>query len=401
MRSTPKPFARRQKGTNAIPLLPSLYTAMENRDNLIEVIRVLYRWRKVIRNACLAALVVSVGISLLLDNYYEAKTVFYPTSPRLANPELLFGYTGQVTDYFGSDRDLDRLMEIARSREVEDFLIERFRLYEHYDIDSTAKGGEHKLRKRLRKHYRVQKNKNDAIELTVEDKDPQLAAEMANAACKKIDDIGQRLTKESQRRLLAAFENNMKRKQAELDRIADSLRRVQEFYGIYDPGTQSAQIAGQLSMAELEVIRYRARLEVLEKDPNVPRDTLAYIRANLRAYEQQRQQLRGNHGNTEVLTVDRLNEAIPRIATLQDMHYQARKQLTYDIERYNQILSTYSTDIPALLVIEAAEPPPVKGRPQRSLIVLASVLATFLFTALAVLIADTYRDISWQQVFSH
>lgn len=372
----------------------------ENRDNLLEVIQALYRQRRVILNVCLVALVASVSISLLLDNYYEAKTVFYPTSPRLANPELLFGYTGQVTDYFGSDRDLDRLAEIARSREVEDFLIERFDLYTHYGIDSTSKRGIHKLRKRLRKLYTVQKNKNDAIELTVEDRDPQVAADMANAARQKIDEIAQRLTKESQLKLLNAFENNLKRKQVELERLADSLRRVQAFYNIYDVGTQSAQIAGQLSLADLEVIRYRARLEVLESDPNVPRDTLAFIRANLKAYEQQRQQLRAAGGNTEVLTVDRLNEAAPRIAILQDMHYQARKQLTYDLERYNQILATYSTDIPALLVIEAAEPPPVKSRPVRSLIVLASLLGTFLFTSLAVLVADAYRGVRWRSLLT-
>jgi capsule polysaccharide export protein KpsE/RkpR len=372
----------------------------ENRDNLLEVIQALYRQRRVILNVCLVALVASVSISLLLDNYYEAKTVFYPTSPRLANPELLFGYTGQVTDYFGSDRDLDRLAEIARSREVEDFLIERFDLYTHYGIDSTSKRGIHKLRKRLRKLYTVQKNKNDAIELTVEDRDPQVAADMANAARQKIDEIAQRLTKESQLKLLNAFENNLKRKQVELERLADSLRRLQAFYNIYDVGTQSAQIAGQLSLADLEVIRYRARLEVLESDPNVPRDTLAFIRANLKAYEQQRQQLRAAGGNTEVLTVDRLNEAVPRIAILQDMHYQARKQLTYDLERYNQILATYSTDIPALLVIEAAEPPPVKSRPMRSLIVLASLLGTFLFTSLAVLVADAYRGVRWRSLLT-
>ncbi len=373
---------------------------MENRDSLIEVIRTLYRWRKTIRNLCLAALITSVGISLLLDNYYEARTVFYPTSPRLANPELLFGYTGQVTDYFGSDRDLDRLAEIARSREVEDFLIERFRLYEHYSIDSTAKEGKYKLRKRLRKRYQVLKNKNDALEITVEDKDPLLAAQMANAAREKIDEVAQRLTKESQRQLLAAFENNMKRKQAELERLSDSLRRVQEFYGIYNVETQSTQIAGQLSAAELEVIRYRARLEVLEADPNVPRDTLAFIRANLKAFEQQRQLLRSREGNSEVLTVNRLNEAVPQIAILQDMHYQARKQLTYDIERYNQIMATYSTNIPALLVIEAAEPPPIKSRPKRSLIVTASVLGTLLFSLLAALVADAYSGLRWRDALT-
>ncbi|MFN0013686.1 MAG: hypothetical protein ACKVU2_03985, partial [Saprospiraceae bacterium] len=114
---------------------------MENRDNLLGVLQTIYRWRKTIRNVCLLALLGSIGISLLMDNYYEAKTIFYPTSPQLANPELMFGNTGHVTDYYGSDRDLDRLAEIAAGKEVEDFMVHRFNLYEHYDIDSTDKKG--------------------------------------------------------------------------------------------------------------------------------------------------------------------------------------------------------------------------------------------------------------------
>jgi hypothetical protein len=73
----------------------------------------------------------------------------------------------------------------------------------------------------------VQKNRNDAIELTIEDTDPQLASDMANAAREKIDEFAQRLTKDSQAKLLASFDSNLKRKTVELSRLGDSVRIVQ------------------------------------------------------------------------------------------------------------------------------------------------------------------------------
>jgi tyrosine-protein kinase Etk/Wzc len=371
---------------------------MENRDNLLGVLQTIFRWRKTILTVSLLALVGSIAVSLLLENYYEAKTIFYPASPQLANPELMFGNTGQVTDYYGSDRDLDRLAEIATSKEVEDYMVQRFHLYDHYYIDSTAKDGPYKVRQRFRSLYRAQKNKNDAVELNIEDTDPQRAADMANAARDKINEIGERLTKSSQARLLAAFEENIKRKKAELDLLGDSIQWTQEFFGIYNAGTQGEQIAEQMATAESEIIRNRARLDILEKNPLIPRDTIAYIRANLNAYEQQRRQLTSKELSTENMTLKRLNEGLPQIAILQDLHFQSRKQLSYDLERYNQILAVYNTEIPALLVVEAAEAPLIKSRPKRSLIVIGSLVAALLFTVLAALIADAYREIRWRDI---
>lgn len=371
---------------------------MEHRDNLLGVLQTIYRWRKTIRNICLLALSGSVILSLFLKDYYQAVTVFYPASPRLANPELLFGNTGQVTDYYGSDNDLDRLTEIASSKELEDYMVSRFLLYAHYGVDSTSKKGPFNVRKIFRSLYNVQKNKNDAVELSIEDTDPKLATEMANAARDKINEIAQRLTKVGQAKLLAAFEDNIQQKKTDLKVLGDSLEYIQAYFGIYSAGPQGEQLSEQLTTAESEITRNRAKLEVLEKNPLIPRDTIAYIRANLVAYERQRQQLMSDNENDEGITIKRYNEGAPQIAILQDLHFQARKQLSYDLERFHQILATYNTDIPALLVVEPAEVPLIKNRPKRSVIVLVTLVAAFLFSVLAALIADAYKDIRWQDI---
>lgn len=371
---------------------------MSNRDNLLGVFSTIYRWRKAIRNTCLITLVGSIIITLLLDNYYNSTTVFYPASPELANPELIFGYTSKVTEYFGSDRDLDRLVEIAESNEVVDNMITRFGLYNHYDIDSTSKDGPFKVRKQFRKLYSVLKNRNDAIELSMEDTDPMMATNVANAARDKVNEIGQRLIKSSQATLLATFVDNMTRKKQELTILGDSLNYLKKYYNIYDAGSQGGILAENMTKAESEVLRGKARLEILENNPLIPQDTIQYMKADLRAYERELARLTAPSDKNDRLNLDRFNEGLPQVSILSDLHYQGRKQLSYDLERYNQILAAYQTNIPALQLVEVAEMPRRKSRPGRLIIVLASVVAALFFSILGALIADAYRDINWKSI---
>ena len=371
---------------------------MNHRDNLLGVFQTIYRWRKAIRNICLIALVGSIAYSLTLPNYYQASTIFYPASPELSNPELIFGYTGQVTNYFGSDRDLDRLDEIANSTEVVDHMVRRFRLYEVYGLDSTSLKGRAKVREYFRNLYVAQKNKNDAVELSIEDTDPDRAAEMANAVRDKINEIAQRLIKGSQSHLLATFEENIKNKAIELDMLADSLRRLQSRYNIYSGAEQGEQLSAQLSTAEAGILRARARLEVLDNNPSIPRDTIAYIKANLLAYEREWKQLMTPDGKSGGVSIRDFNEGLPKVSVMTDLHFQARKQLSFDIERYNQIRAAFNTNIPTVQVVEKAEPPLIKSRPKRSILVLASVVAALLFAVLGALLAEAYRDFSWKDI---
>jgi tyrosine-protein kinase Etk/Wzc len=370
---------------------------MDNQDNLLGVIQTIFRWKKTIRNVCLATFVGTLALAFLMDDYYQATTVFYPASPELANPEQMFGNTGIVTNYFGTDRDLDRTAEIANSTELKEFMIHKFDLHAHYGIDSTTNKRKAKVREIFSGLYVATKNKNDAIEINIEDTDPALAALMANTACEKVNEISQKLTKESQAKLLIAFDQNLKQKYIDLKILGDSLQKTQSKYGLFDMETPGEYISKTLIHAESEITRSKARLEVLSNNPLIPQDTIEYIKANLRAYQRERDNLKTAGGNGNMNVKD-YSEGYPKVMMLKDLHFQARKQLSYDLERFNQIRSSYKTDIPAIHVIEKAERPLLKSRPKRSLIVLGAVLAAFLFTLLGAMIADNYRYTDWKEV---
>lgn len=371
---------------------------MNNRDNLLGVIGTIYRWRKAILYTCALTLIGSVALALWMPNYYKSTTAFYPSSPELTKPEVIFGSSSKATDYFGSDRDLDHLLQIAYSNEVVDHIVSRFGLYQHYGIDSSSHEGLFWVRETFRGIYVVQKNKNDAIELSIEDTDPQLAADMANAARDRINAISQELIRKSQATLLATFDENITRKKLYISQLSDSLRYLQARYGIYSISEQGDRLTNDLATAESEVLRSRARLEVLDSNPLIPKDTIAYIRANLRAYEKTLQKLNAPNKQGDNFSAKNFNEGLPLVSTISDLHYQARRQLSYDLERFSQIKAAYNTDIPALQTLTKAEVPIMKSRPKRTMIVVSATIAAFLFALLAALLADAYRDVDWKRV---
>jgi len=99
-----------------MPTFEEESTPMEQQDNLIGVLRTLYKWRKPVGYVCLIAAIGSAILSLLLlDNYYQSTTTFYPASSDLAKPNQIFGLATEDVSYYGEEEELDRLMTIAKS----------------------------------------------------------------------------------------------------------------------------------------------------------------------------------------------------------------------------------------------------------------------------------------------
>ena len=111
---------------------------MENNENLLGVISTLLRWRKPIIRICLIAGIGTAIIALFLPNYYQSTTTFYAASPDLGKPEAV-GEIERDRDIYGEDTDNDRLLTIAQSNEIVSYLIQKFKLYEHYDINPSKK----------------------------------------------------------------------------------------------------------------------------------------------------------------------------------------------------------------------------------------------------------------------
>lgn len=364
---------------------------MERKDNLLGVLATLYQNRNLILKVCGAVFIGSIIISLLLPKFYKSTTTFYAASTDLINPDKMFGGGKSEVRYYGTAEDLERLLTIAQGAEVVEYLVNKYNLYEHYDIDTSSVKAGFYIREHFNGLYEVQKTKFDAIELSVEDEDPKLAAAIANDARKRIEEISSRLIKNSQETQLNTLKKSIKTSEEDLHAIGDSLARLREKYGIYDPDTQGETISSLYSSTRMQKSKLDGKLESYKSTPGTPRDSIRKVSAELKGIETQMVKLQED--------LKLFNEGSSVVLSLSDHHETARNQINWDKERQKHVLAAFNSDISTIHLVESAEVPIVKSRPVRSILVLASTFAALLFMVIGILIFDNFKEVNWKEVF--
>ena len=365
---------------------------MENKDNLIGVIATIFKWKKEIIRVTLVTTLGTALISfLMLDNYYKSTSTFYVASPDIFKPEQVFGTSTKDMEFYGNSNDLDRVLTISESGELFDFLIKKFDLYRHYDIDSTQEKAPFKVREKLEKLYNVTKTKYDAIEISVEDTDKKLAASIVNSAREKIDEISQRLIRQSQENLIKAYEQSSVEKEKALLSLNDTLIRLRQNYGVIDPDKQTEAVTKTAVESESNFARSKAKLDVLKRSTTtIPSDTMAILEATVKGYEEE---VKVNNN-----MLKKYNEGFNSVSALKEYYEAERDQFSKDKQRALQLRIAYNTRISALILVESGQVPIVKSRPHRSIIILSAALISLIFSVIIALLLDNYRNVNWQEV---
>ncbi len=364
---------------------------MDDNHSLLGILRILYQWRKPIILTCLIAGFGTAGISLLLPNYFKSTTVFFAASPDQFKPELLFSRSAEMrAEYYGNENDIDRMLTLADSNELADYLIDSFNLHEHYRINPDLPKAPYRIRKKFRSYYEVVKTKRDALSLSFESRDRELAAEVANAAREKLNQLAQELIKQKQVKALQAYQMTIKDREAQLTLLGDSLGMVRAQYGIYNVPAQTEYLTSELSSAQTQLVKSRSKLNVLKGFSGIPRDTIQFLSA----------QVAGEASAVDSLQaqLNRFRKGLTKLLVLEKAYLEANQTLGEDRERTKRLEATYSADIPAIIPVENAEIPIVKSRPRRSIIVLAAGAIAFFFCVIGVLLLNSFSQIDWKEL---
>ena len=369
--------------------------AIEN-DSLLPVLGTLYPWRRRILYITAGVFVISALASLLLHNYYQGKTIFYAASQDLFKPEKVFGGGQTEMYYYGSGEDIDRILTVGNSYEVIDYLIDSFDLWKDYKIKPGTSKAKYKMRKAFRENYNILLTKQDALELTVEDKDPERAALLANAAREKINQLVRNIIKNSQIGLVSSYTKSIHNKEKIMQGTLDTLIFYRQKSGIYDASGQTQLLAKRVTEVTNSVERDKASLAALELQHLTGKlaDTVKVIKARIVGAQRELTILNGDDP-TSNYSLKNFNNAKGRIELLENRYARSYEQIGYDLEKLKLYNSAIDIDIPAVHLIEPAEVPLYKSRPKRSIIVIACTLAAFLFSIAAVLAIESYRRMDW------
>lgn len=354
---------------------------MDNEYNLSIFLYQLNKWKKELVRATLLIMALSVAGSLLLPNYYKAETTFYAASPDLAKPIPIGGDEKDVRIY-GDDKDLDRLFTIAMSHDLLFHLIDSFDLYKHYEIDKNGKKAKYKVKEELLENYQTIKTKYGALHMMVEDKDPLMAAAMANAARDKVEELAQKIVKDSQHKLIFNYNENLTIKQVQSDTLAKKLQRIKESSDIFETWGQSGLYTRMLSDAISEQEEARGKITFYKKYPAYKDSVIKNMAIEMGAIN------KINKANTEL---EKYAPVLSELKQLEQEQSRLHDQISLDKERLKQLNATFTAPFTALHVVETADVPVEKSRPKRSIIVLLTSLCGIAVAFLAVFVIENMK----------
>lgn len=178
---------------------------------MLELVSIIFRWKWHLIAVCFLAGLISAITLLSKPNYYQSVAVFLAANPYNVDRTSIFSRTpGEYPVYlFGNSQEIDRLISIGRSSPLIQSVISEYNLQQHYEVDASDPMAMVKTTERFMKNYSIIKNPLDAIEVIVEDTDPQLAANIANSVVKKIDATYSNITNKSKTTLTQTLQHNI------------------------------------------------------------------------------------------------------------------------------------------------------------------------------------------------
>ncbi len=366
--------------------------------SLISLVRTLHSWRKPLVLVVIGVAVCSAIVSLLLPEYYRASTVFYAASQDLFKPQKVFGYTQSDMYYYGGSEDIERLLTAARSHQVVEHLINEFNLYDHYGIKQGSQKAAYRVRLRLLDLYKISRTKYDALEITVEDKDPEFAGRIANSARDKINSVITGVIKGSQKDLITSYHGAMLSKELALSAIEDSLHKFQSAFGIYDPEAQSEFLSTLMTSVETRLARERGTIRSYKENRGIKGsiDSIGHLTARIAGLEEQRNLLTGvDTAKSNPYNIERFTEGKGRVELYDDAYRKAINTLNLDREIIKQMEAAVALDVTAVHLIEEASAPVVRFRPRRSILVISATFAAFIFSVLGILLIESVKGQDW------
>lgn len=229
--------------------------------HLLDLVIVLAQHKKIVIGApIVTGILVMVLSGFITPIFTSAAKIMPPQQQQSSGMAAMLGQLGGLASAAGGiggiKNPTDLYVGLLESRTVADNLIMRLKLKERYEKSTMDE-----TRKELAANSVIAAGKKDGfITVAASDKDPQFAADLANAYVDELAKLAQSmaLSEASQRRLF--FETQLKEARDQLADAEIALRTTQEKTGLIQPDAQvqaiisnAAQVKGSIAAKEVEL----------------------------------------------------------------------------------------------------------------------------------------------------
>jgi len=332
---------------------PMLNNSTNSFTDSFKVAIFLYKWRKTLLILGLSAAILSAIFSspLFISPLYKSSVIMYPASSNSISKSLLTENAGPKKDIleFGAEEQTEQMLQILNSNRIRDKVIDRFKLAEHYGVKPGAQYYHTRLYNLFNSNISFKRTEYMAVKISVLDKDPQLAADIANEIASLVDSVKNDMQKERAMKGFKLVEAEYISQQKQIEAMEDSLTKIRKL-GIQDYETQAEMLNRQLAK-EIASGNIRA-INALE-------DKLKVL---------------AMYGGPYV--------------SIRDALVNEKKQLSFIKARYEEAKMDAFEEIPQKFIVENAYKAERKAYPIIWIIVLLSTLGTLLAGMLVIFMVE-------------
>lgn len=346
----------------------------------------LYKWRKPLLLVTISGVILAAifSSSLFIDPKYKAVVVMYPTKTYSISKSLLGEKYSPDILQFGEEVQAEQLIQIINSDAVKNAVIAKYDLVNHYDIDPSSPKMRSQLLNTYNDNINVQRTMLMSVKVEVLDKEPAIAAGIANDIAALVDSAWNGITRERAIMAMEIIEGEYFQQLNYIQAIEDSMRKI-AMLGVYDYDEQSRMIDRQYYKTVSNFYEASGTLAELTKYyPGDNKDVVA-ARAKKRGAEEamkaleQKKELIANYGSQYL--------KLKELATANAIGFNLVKR------RYDEAKIDLEKNLPFKFVVNSAEVPDKKAYPVRWLIVVIAAISAFVLCLGIILLIDNFNEV--------
>lgn len=268
-------------------------------------------------------------------------------TPRYKSTAVL--YPANLAPY-GSETPTEQMLQLLQSNDIRNNIIAKYKLAEHYGIDTNKRGWFSSLIAEFDDNVVVRKTEYESVKIEVTDVNPDTAASIAWDMLHFLDLKARTLQREKSAEVVKVYKDQMDAKKAELDTMEAQLKELRVKFGLLDYEAQTKE----LTKKYLQTARTGDKAALAEVD----------------------RMLRN------------LEEKGGEFVALEDLAKRSRKVYNDLKVQYEDALKDLSKKLTYSNVVESPVPADKKTYPIRWLIVFGCTSATMLLALIVLVLVD-------------
>ena len=362
---------------------PQIHEQAEDEISLLDLVQTIVDNLRLLIIGPLVVGLAALGISFAVPPTFTATVKFLPPQQQQSAAASMLASLGGLGGLAGAAAGLkspaDQYLAFMKSNSVQDALIERFKLQDRYETKFKVD-----TRKELTGNTRAASGKDGLISVEIDDKDPQFAADLANAHVDELQKLLARLavTEAQQRR--AFFEKQLTQVKDKMIAAELALKGTGVNSSVLksNPTSAVAAVAGlkaQVTAQEVKVGAMRGYLAETAPDFKQAMNELANLRTQLAKQEKDEPAAAAGQGDY--------------VAKFREFKYQ---ETLFELfaRQFEMAKVDESREGAVIQVLDAAQPPERKSKPKKALIAIIATLAAGFALLLFVFIRQAMRNAS-------